>query len=220
MTAGEELQHWSDTSGDSASIKKKLSEVRVRQGVNIQTESSCWCRLTLLLFSLYTLLSGFDNWTIPSPKILISSWSIHWQIIVYHMWQVTSLLCWRSGHRCTIILLLWHYCQSKQFYIYLNLKSIENQMCLSMLFRPFETTVTQCPFSSISRVFNNFTQSLSADGVWPVVILIYFCEHWGVHQYSTPRACFWIIVVLLKDGEIWCWLYNYCISVSNASHTE
>lgn len=36
MTAGEELQHWSDTSGDSASIKKKLSEVRVRQGVNIQ----------------------------------------------------------------------------------------------------------------------------------------------------------------------------------------
>ncbi|XP_028253699.1 nesprin-1 [Parambassis ranga] len=28
MTAGEELQHWSDTSGDSASIKKKLSEVR------------------------------------------------------------------------------------------------------------------------------------------------------------------------------------------------
>ncbi len=29
MTAGEELQHWSDTSGDSASIKKKLSEVRV-----------------------------------------------------------------------------------------------------------------------------------------------------------------------------------------------
>lgn len=36
MTAGEELQHWSDTSGDSAAIKKKLSEVRVRQGVNIQ----------------------------------------------------------------------------------------------------------------------------------------------------------------------------------------
>lgn len=35
MTAGEELQHWSDTSGDSASIKKKLSEVRVRQSVNI-----------------------------------------------------------------------------------------------------------------------------------------------------------------------------------------
>lgn len=31
MTSGEELQHWSDTSGDSASIKKKLSEVRVRQ---------------------------------------------------------------------------------------------------------------------------------------------------------------------------------------------
>lgn len=168
MTAGEELQHWSDTSGDSASIKKKLSEVRVRQGVNIQTKSSCWRRLTLLLFSLYTLLSGFDNWTIPSQKILISSWSIHWQIIVYHMWQVTSLLCWRSGHRCTIILLLWHYCQSKQFYIYLNLKSVENQMCLSM-FRPFETTVTQCPFSSISRVFNIFISR-----VWPVVILISF----------------------------------------------
>lgn len=33
MTAGEELQHWSDTSGDSASIKKKLSEVRVRKAV-------------------------------------------------------------------------------------------------------------------------------------------------------------------------------------------
>ncbi|XP_067337447.1 nesprin-1 isoform X16 [Channa argus] len=30
MTAGEELQHWSDTSGDSESIKKKLSEVRER----------------------------------------------------------------------------------------------------------------------------------------------------------------------------------------------
>ncbi|XP_033998692.1 nesprin-1 isoform X2 [Trematomus bernacchii] len=30
MTAGEELHHWSDTSGDSASIKKKLSEVRER----------------------------------------------------------------------------------------------------------------------------------------------------------------------------------------------
>lgn len=30
MTAGEELQRWSDTSGDSAAIKKKLSEVRVR----------------------------------------------------------------------------------------------------------------------------------------------------------------------------------------------
>ncbi|CAI5683845.1 unnamed protein product [Oreochromis niloticus] len=30
MTAGEELQHWSDTSGDSTSIKKKLSEVRER----------------------------------------------------------------------------------------------------------------------------------------------------------------------------------------------
>lgn len=36
MTAGEELQHWSDTSGDSTSIKKKLSEVRVRK-TNI-----CW----------------------------------------------------------------------------------------------------------------------------------------------------------------------------------
>nr|XP_019953051.1 PREDICTED: nesprin-1-like [Paralichthys olivaceus] len=30
MTAGEELQHWSDTSGDSTSIKKILSEVRER----------------------------------------------------------------------------------------------------------------------------------------------------------------------------------------------
>ncbi|CAB1447010.1 unnamed protein product, partial [Pleuronectes platessa] len=30
MTAGEELQHWSDTSGDSSCIKKKLSEVRER----------------------------------------------------------------------------------------------------------------------------------------------------------------------------------------------
>ena len=39
MTAGEELQNWSDTSGDSASIQKKLSEVRVRQGVNIQKTS-------------------------------------------------------------------------------------------------------------------------------------------------------------------------------------
>ena len=29
MSAGEELQHWSDTSGDSASVRKRLSEVRV-----------------------------------------------------------------------------------------------------------------------------------------------------------------------------------------------
>lgn len=29
MSAGKELQHWSDTSGDSASIGKKLSEVKV-----------------------------------------------------------------------------------------------------------------------------------------------------------------------------------------------
>lgn len=29
MNAGEELQHWSDSSGDSTSIKRKLSEVRV-----------------------------------------------------------------------------------------------------------------------------------------------------------------------------------------------
>lgn len=35
MTVGEELQHWSDTSGDSNSIKKKLAEVRVRKSVSI-----------------------------------------------------------------------------------------------------------------------------------------------------------------------------------------
>lgn len=40
MTAGEELQHWSDTSGDSASIKRKLSEVRVRQGGDTHTKKS------------------------------------------------------------------------------------------------------------------------------------------------------------------------------------
>lgn len=35
MTAGEELQHWSDTSGDSASIRKKLSKVKVKKGFEI-----------------------------------------------------------------------------------------------------------------------------------------------------------------------------------------
>lgn len=71
MTAGEELQHWSDTSGDSASIKKKLSEVRVRQGVNVQI---CLLMLTDTPFVLfvYTFL-GFDSWTIPDLKKLISS---------------------------------------------------------------------------------------------------------------------------------------------------
>lgn len=35
INAGEELQTWSDTSGDSVSVRKKLSEVRVRKDVNI-----------------------------------------------------------------------------------------------------------------------------------------------------------------------------------------
>lgn len=33
MTAGEELQHWSETSGDSTSIKKKLADVQVRKSI-------------------------------------------------------------------------------------------------------------------------------------------------------------------------------------------
>lgn len=37
MTAGEELQHWSETSRDSSSIKKKLSEVRVRKIIRVYT---------------------------------------------------------------------------------------------------------------------------------------------------------------------------------------
>lgn len=36
INAGEELQTWPDTSGDSVCVRKKLSEVRVRQDVNIQ----------------------------------------------------------------------------------------------------------------------------------------------------------------------------------------
>lgn len=40
MTAGEELQSWSDASGDSVSIRKKLTEVRVRQDVNLQKKAS------------------------------------------------------------------------------------------------------------------------------------------------------------------------------------
>lgn len=56
INAGEELQTWSDTSGDSVSVRKKLSEVRVRQDVNIQKG--------LPLFLLLSLLSGFDNWII------------------------------------------------------------------------------------------------------------------------------------------------------------
>lgn len=35
MTAGEELQHWSDTSGDSAYIRKKLSKVKVTKAFQI-----------------------------------------------------------------------------------------------------------------------------------------------------------------------------------------
>lgn len=41
INAGEELQSWSDTSGDSVSVRKKLSEVRVRQDVNLQKTSLC-----------------------------------------------------------------------------------------------------------------------------------------------------------------------------------
>lgn len=56
MTAGEELQSWSDASGNSVSIRKKLTEVRVRQDVNLQKK--------LPLFLLCSLLSGFDDWII------------------------------------------------------------------------------------------------------------------------------------------------------------
>ena len=55
INAGEELQTWSDTSGDSVSVRKKLSEVRVRQDVNIQK------RLLLLLLCS---LSEFASWII------------------------------------------------------------------------------------------------------------------------------------------------------------
>lgn len=56
ISAGEELQTWSDASGDSVSVRKKLSEVRVRQDVNIQKR--------LPLFLLCSLLSEFDSWII------------------------------------------------------------------------------------------------------------------------------------------------------------
>jgi len=41
MSAGEELHHWSDTSGDSASIKNILSEVRVRKEQIQRNQSLC-----------------------------------------------------------------------------------------------------------------------------------------------------------------------------------
>lgn len=41
MIAGEELQSWSDASGDSVSVRKKLTEVRVRQDVNLQKSFLC-----------------------------------------------------------------------------------------------------------------------------------------------------------------------------------
>ena len=64
MSAGEELQHWSDTSGDSASIKKRLSEVRVR---NRRID-----HMTLLLCSamdsIIKVWEGYqvDNETVPA----------------------------------------------------------------------------------------------------------------------------------------------------------
>lgn len=39
ISAGEELQTWSDASGDSVFVRKKLSEVRVRQ----QSKKGCLC---------------------------------------------------------------------------------------------------------------------------------------------------------------------------------
>lgn len=67
MTAGEELQDWSDTSGDSASIKRKLSQVRVRQGVNIFKKKILLLMQTDTPFipSVYSFVV-FDNWT-PTP---------------------------------------------------------------------------------------------------------------------------------------------------------
>lgn len=42
MSAGKELQHWSDMSGDSTSISKKLSEVKVRKIIEILFQH-CFC---------------------------------------------------------------------------------------------------------------------------------------------------------------------------------
>lgn len=102
MTAGEELQHWSDTSGDSASIKRKLSEVRVRQGVNVQI---CLLMLTDTPFVLfvYTFL-GFDSWTIPDLK-KTDQFLIHTLTdnSVAHVTGDKPIVL-KSGHRFTIIL--------------------------------------------------------------------------------------------------------------------
>lgn len=48
MTAGEELQHWSDTSGDSTAIRKKLSVVKVKLSVMLVSDffKVCWRRGT------------------------------------------------------------------------------------------------------------------------------------------------------------------------------
>lgn len=62
MTAGEELQHWSDTSGDSEAIKKKLSEVRVRQDMLLLLSDTSFVPLS-------TLDAGFDNQTIPGKRV-------------------------------------------------------------------------------------------------------------------------------------------------------
>lgn len=51
MTVGEELQTWSDTSGDSVSVRKKLSDVRVRQGVSIGKKAS----FVLIIFTFVSI---------------------------------------------------------------------------------------------------------------------------------------------------------------------
>ena len=69
MSAGEELQHWSDTSGDSASIKKRLSEVRVS---NRRTDHM---KMRLVTGSIIKLWEGYqvDKETVPALSFFLSS---------------------------------------------------------------------------------------------------------------------------------------------------
>lgn len=65
MTAGEELQTWSDTSGDAVSIRKKLSEVRVRR-LTLKKRVLCsyyvhFCQDFTRKYTIVSLFGCFDN---------------------------------------------------------------------------------------------------------------------------------------------------------------
>lgn len=62
VSAKEELQRWSDLSGDSVSIKRKLSKVQVRKNVTERNK----CLKKCLLWGFFQ--SGFNLNTVPSQE--------------------------------------------------------------------------------------------------------------------------------------------------------